>query len=153
MLRYIYGFADTPKEIERSLMDKAGNIIDHLLYIILAPNTSTVNHWAHEIYAFISRVPKLKGKNKYPSAEQLYAWTYLKWRDSFIDNDTTMLRIIQAAQQEENIPGDFDIDIVRNNLDYACTEYFTWLCVELSANGRITPDIAKTEISEIINQL
>ena len=150
---YISAMAEKQKEIERDLKDKSANIIDRLLYIVLNPTATTVHHWESEICAFISKVPVLKGKGKFPTAKQIYEWTYLKWRDSFVNRPNTMRQMIRAAQEEENIQGDFDPDVIASQLEYICTEYFTWLSQELSTTGRVVPSDVHNEIDDLLYEV
>lgn len=49
MIITIREFAEHKKEIERKLGSRTPEIMEHLLYITLAPKVSTVNHWENEI--------------------------------------------------------------------------------------------------------
>ena len=134
---YINAMAEQKKEIERSLSPKTDMIIEHMLYLCLAPNCTTVNHWMDEIYSFISKIDKLKGKNRFPSARMIYEWTYSKKQD--LVKDTRWLSVmIEDAKDKENIADDFDVQYVMNDLDAMCMSYFKWLSEELASVGAVS---------------
>lgn len=134
---YINAMAEQKKEIERSLSPKTDMIIEHMLYLCLAPNCTTVSHWMDDIYSFISKIDKLKGKNRFPSARMIYEWTYSKKQD--LVKDTRWLSVmIEDAKDKENITDDFDVQDVMNDLDAMCMFYFQWLSEELASVGAVS---------------
>lgn len=149
----ILEFAESKKEIERSLSPKTDVIMDHLLYILLSPKSDTVNHWEHEVYAILSRIDKLKNTNKYPTQQQIYDWTYGKKRDTVMDSPNTVKVMIQAAQEEENIFGNFNVNLVMKALDFLYQNYFKWLSTELSTVGRVAPSSVKNVIEHLLDNV
>ena len=153
MLLYIREFAEQKKEIERKLSDRTGEVMEHLLYLTLAPNCTTINHWMNEIFAFIHDVDKLRGKNKYPTFKQLYDWTYGKKRDTVVDQYNTMRNRIKNAEAIENLHCDYTIEEITEIYDYVCNSYFTWLCQELSNYGVVAINDVKATIKKILSEI
>ena len=146
---YINAMAEQKKEIERSLSPKTDMIIEHMLYLCLAPNCTTVNHWMDEIYSFISKIDKLKGKNRFPSARMIYEWTYGKKQD--LVKDTRWLSVmIEDAKDKENITDDFDVQDVMNDLDAMCRFYFQWLSEELASVGAVSRKSVHQKLKALI---
>lgn len=146
---YINAMAEQKKEIERSLSPKTDMIIEHMLYLCLAPNCTTVSHWMDEIYSFISKIDKLKGKNRFPSARMIYEWTYGKKQD--LVKDTRWLSVmIEDAKDKENITDDFDVQDVMNDLDAMCRFYFQWLSEELASVGAVSRKSVHQKLKALI---
>lgn len=149
MMIYINAMAEQKKEIERSLSPKTDMIIEHMLYLCLAPNCTTVSHWMDEIYSFISKIDKLKGKNRFPSARMIYEWTYGKKQD--LVKDTRWLSVmIEDAKDKENIADDFDVQDVMNYLDAMCRFYFQWLSEELASVGAVSRKSVREKLKALM---
>lgn len=146
---YINAMAEQKKEIERSLSPKTDMIIEHMLYLCLAPTCTTVSHWMDEIYSFISKIDKLKGKNRFPSARMIYEWTYGKKQD--LVKDTRWLSVmIDDARDKENITDDFDVQDVMNDLDTMCMFYFQWLSEELASVGAVSRKSVREKLKALM---
>jgi len=138
-------FADSKKEIERYLTNRTDIVIEHILYLILAPESDCASHWQTEIYSFISSVKKLLSTNKYPTQKQIYDWTYGKIQDCISDVNW-MSVLIEDVCDKENIENNFNVYNISKQLDYVCSQYFKWLSERLSSVGRVT---RKDVISEL----
>lgn len=146
---YINAMAEQKKEIERSLSPKTDMIIEYMLYLCLTPNCTTVSHWMDEIYSFISKIDKLKGKNRFPSARMIYEWTYSKKQD--LVKDTRWLSaMIEDAKDKENITDDFDVQDVMNDLDAMCRFYFQWLSEELASVGAVSRKSVREKLKALM---
>lgn len=77
---YIRGFAETQKEVERRLSAHTDEIIEHIIKLVLMPDNSARNHWEGEIAGQLKSIDRLKNSKKFPSAKQIYKWTYGKNR-------------------------------------------------------------------------
>ena len=75
---YIRGFAEMQREIERKLASHTDEIIEHIIKLVLMPGSSARNHWQGEIAGQLKSIDKLKNTKKFPSAKQIYKWTYGK---------------------------------------------------------------------------
>ena len=147
---YINAMAEVQKEVERKLSGRTDKVITHLLYLCLAPNSTTVNHWIDEIYSFIHDIEMLKGKNKYPKKEKIYNWTYGKKQDRV--NKTGWLGIqIEDALDKENLETYLTVNQVMDMLDVVCDEYFTWLSAELSTIGAVSRRSVQKKVHELLD--
>lgn len=75
---YIWGFAEAQKEVERRLSAHTDEIIEHIIKLVLMPDNSARNHWEGEIAGQLKSIDRLKNSKKFPSAKQIYKWTYGK---------------------------------------------------------------------------
>ena len=148
MKLYIRGFAEMQREIERNLTAHTDEIIEHLLKCYLMPEHSSVNHWKSEIANQIYKVDRLKNNKKFPSAKQIYKWTYDKKQD-LITDVRWFTKYVGMICEEYSIDIDESPADFMGDFDRICVEYFTWLSNELSQIGLIS----KSEIYSKLNEL
>lgn len=154
MKLYINAMAEFQKEIERKLSGLTDQIITHMLYICLAPNSSTVSHWIDEVHAFIPSIEPLKGKNKFPKKKRIYDWTYGKKQDLVQRSGWLCVKIEDALDienlEKENLEIDLTVYQVMDSLDCMCHDYFTWLASELSTVGAVSRRSVQKKIRELM---
>ena len=75
---YLSEYAKAKQIMANELQTKVDVIVEHLIKLILMPNNEAYKHWQSEIAGHLHTIHKLKGKNKYPTFDQLYDWTYNK---------------------------------------------------------------------------
>ena len=127
-IKSIYAMSKPKTEVEMKLWHDSGNILRHIVLYLCSDNEELKKHWSNEIFNFINNVPRLKGSNKFPSAQLIYDNTYKVWYDSV---DAGMPKLFKS----ENLPYD------KQKCDEAtirAEKYFIWLANELSINGFIT---------------
>lgn len=146
---YINAMAEFQKEIERKLSGRTDQIITHMLYICLAPDSSTVSHWIDEIHAFIPSIESLKGKNKFPKKKRIYDWTYGKKQD-LVQRSGWLGVKIEDALDKENLETDLTVYQVMDSLDNMCIAYFSWLSEELSTVGAVSRRSVQKKIRELM---
>lgn len=140
---YIRGFAELQREVERKLSTHTDEIIEHIIKLILMPKNSARNHWQSEIAGQIRTIDKLKSSKKFPTAKQIYNWTYGKKQDLVTDVGWMGVSIDEIEYQYK-ITNELSVKKVCDMVDSACFEYFKWLSTELSRVGKVsTPDIYK----------
>lgn len=145
---YIRGFAEIQREIERNLTSHTDEIIEHLLKCYLMPDHSAISHWKREIANQIYKVDKLKNNKKFPTAKQIYNWTYGKKQD-LVTDIRWFSGLVKNICDEYLIEIDTDPSDFMNEFDNICYEYFTWLAKELSIRGLIP----YSEIYQFLNGL
>ena len=69
------------KDIERSLMDPNREIIEYLIRLYLVHDESIRSHLKDTIAKQIRSIPRIK--KKFPTAKQIYKWTYYKKQESY----------------------------------------------------------------------
>lgn len=151
MRLFVTELADSKKDLERSLKPITDNIIWHLFKLYLMPNNINRNHWKREIASFLNKVSKLTGSNKYPTAKQLYAWTYNKWWD--VITDTSYMKVMVRDILDEYT----DIEEIRKTypqiceeFNFICESYFKWLCEGLSEIGIVARADIYNKIDELV---
>ena len=148
---WLMEFAENKKEVERQLTSKTDILIEHILYLIMDKNNKAAQHWKTEIYAFISSVKKLSGKNKFPTKSQIYDWTYGKSED-LVNDSAWLFVLVQDVTEKENFYSPRDIDDIMKRLDGFCKKYFTWLASNLSSVGRVTQSSVIQELNSLITE-
>ena len=152
MYKYIYAFADTKKEIERNMSNNMFICLTHIMYLILFPNSSYVDHWQHEVYAFYPKVSRLSNTKKFPTSEQLYNWSYGKEQDMITDVSQVNI-MIQNCCYEENYENIYDAESVSNFMDSVCVKYFHWLSECLSKHGMTLQVDVKEKLTELVSEI
>ena len=125
---YIFGMALPKKEIVARLEEVTRPLAQHLIKTLLWPESEYAAHWRQEIYNFLHNVSKLKGSNKFPSAEFIYRHTIgcntdliSVWYQHIVED--------YAASYGEPRCG-FD--------ECSVTDYFRWIASELSTMGEVS---------------
>lgn len=140
MYIYIRSMSEAQTEIYRDISNAADQINLHILKILMFPNSPYTDHWMHEIWSFLFRVKKLKGKNSWPKS------SFIKKALSTV-NDMIPQYMIIAADEEENLePSEVD-----PNHALSCIEkYQDWISEELSKNGVVKQSDVKAKLKELL---
>lgn len=149
MRLFVTELADSKREIERGLNDATEPVLNHLLKLYLMSNSESRNHWITEIFGFLNKIKKLAGKNKFPSKDQIYDWTYNKWEDVLTD-DNYLMDSIESIEDIYNINIDENIRTINIGYNRLCRDYFSWLANELSQYGRVTFSMVRTKLNELV---
>ena len=143
MFRYIYGFGKSRKDILEEIDSSAYQLIEHLVKIILYRDRGNLDHWCKELYGFLPRIDKIKGKNKYPSKDMIINALER-------DKHTTVCHVLKRVKLDyEYVPYNVSINVIENFIDL----YFDWiseiLCKEGELPGKIKcADKAKEILDE-----
>ena len=138
---HVLAMSRTQKDIKYYLQDRADKVFVHICKILLYPESSYVDHWEHEIYAFISNIQKLKGFNKLPSISFIQN-ILLQELDSMID-----IYLKQALADEDD--ADF-ADVDESYANKICEQYVIWLAEKLSTDGFVSNKDVKAKLHELI---
>lgn len=149
---YIRSMAFSQTHIAQNLYAKMNITIEHLLYIVLDPNSPTVHHWCSEICAFIGEVDKLSSTKKFPSEKQIYEWTYGRKQD-LVTDEAYMNKLIKRTAKKENLTVVNTTSEISEKLDYVCTKYFHWLAKELSTVGIVDEDEVEEKIRQFVAEI
>lgn len=134
---YITAQAMQKRDIETKFAVKISDTVEHLFKLYLMPNHSSRNHWEGEIFGFIHKVEKLKRTNRYPSAQEIYKWTYDKVQDIVTDKKQMSIEIRDVCERY-NMDITIPIEEIMNAFNELCVDYFHWLADRLSTDGSVT---------------
>lgn len=140
MKLYVKAFANSQKEIYRILENKSSVVIEHIIKLFLVPYSQDRNHWKQEIYAALSRVPKLKMSHKYPSSSNILKHTWNIWHDSIFD----MCNVIAKEYGVTCLQDD------KRHVYIICHQYLTWLADNISDSGYITRTAAYNMLDKLL---
>lgn len=146
---YIKSMSSSQMIIIRNLEAHTDEIIEHIIKLVLMPGHSARNHWKSEIAAQIKSVKKLDGKNRFPTADQLYAWTYKKDQD-LVTDEKWMKVTIEEIEDEYNIEVTDTVNSICVRVDEICQNYFKWLADELSDAGKVTSSRIYQKLDELL---
>lgn len=124
---YIRAMSDKKEVIYRRISDPSDKIIEHIVKLLLYPDSQYCNHWKQEIYSFLNRIPTLKNNGKYPKADWIY-------RALTIYNDQIDVIVSDVKEEYSSLHAK---DISIQEITYSIEEYQKWLANELSSKGRV----------------
>ena len=145
-------YALKKQEMEWKLHDIVSPIVHRLIKCYLMPISESYNHWKSEIANSLREVKALKGTNKFPTAKQIYDWTYGSYYDS-VNNQRWMKAVIQEIQEDYDILIDTPIYDLCLEINALCYNYFTWLSNVLSVNGFTSRKSIFDKIDKLIKQV
>lgn len=139
MYIYIRSMSEAQNKIYDKLTDASDNIVEHIVKLILYPNAQEVNHWKREIFSFLWKVDKLKGKNKYPSEKFIY-----NALSTHTDNLGVYLDVIQ--DEYSDTPQSISVETAERCVD----EYMKWVASNLSVTGGLKSKEVYAKLDSII---
>lgn len=141
MYIYIRSMSEAQTEIYRDIRDASDQITMHLLKILMFPSSTYVDHWMHEVWSFLFKVKRLKGKNRWPKA------SFIKKAMSTSNDMLPQLMYVVADLESESDP-----IWISDSEALRCVEaYQDWLASELSAHGAVRQSDVKSKLKEICN--
>lgn len=136
---YISAMGASRSVIENQLVNASNPLTEHLIKLYLFPNSEYADHWRQEIYGFLSRVPKLKSRNKYPESDFIFDCISV-----YLDQADELLQYV-SEEYEALVPERSDA----NELEKILTDYFNWLSDILSTEGRVHSSAVYSKLSEL----
>lgn len=137
---YIRAMADSPKEIATHLKNISWEIDEHIIKLLILPNCREANHWKREVARFLSRIDKLKSKNKWPKASFI--------RDNLaVHNDMIDELVYQVWN---NLSEDNKRYLKIGTIKQCIEVYQSWIATELSKNGAIEYVKIYDKLDEIV---
>jgi hypothetical protein len=115
------------------------------------------NNWSIAVYKsafFVHKIKKAQGKDKWPDAEDIYAWL---WQDPWEDMFDTMHRGLLRDFNNKNDPEYQDLPYVHAGGDEKGAEsflkdYYVWLARQLSKNGKVDNVAVQDKIGELLKK-
>ena len=157
MIRLITEFSMRKQEIEVQLSSAAKQIINHICKLVLMPYNESANHWKREIRSFLNQINTLKGNNKFPSEKQIFNWTYNKYYEWLNSVKYMTLWIDDIIQEYDELQmytnAEFiNYDLIANNINCFCKDYFSWIALKLSKDGFVPLNDIYTELDTLITK-
>lgn len=139
-MKIIIRQAEKLKEVMQKAQDKAPELMEHFIKLMIFPYSRNCNHWKQEVASFIHSAPKLKSSKKFPRYKDLMEVLYYGWEDA-TDNWISELQI--DYPNENVLP-------VKYEIVHECMfEYFHWLCTKLSTNGFVANQYIYNKLDEL----
>ena len=122
-------------------IEHASKQIDkHIIRLLLYPDAQEQNHWMNEIISFLSDVDLLKGKNKWPSKKLILK--ALQTHNDILDTYRWQVQDVEDELSARNV----NPSVILRSIE----KYQDWLATELSTNGAIRAQDAKSVLSHIV---
>lgn len=142
MYIYIRSMSEAQSKIYDKLTDRSEQIDQHIIRILLFPDSRYVDHWMHEIWASLHTVDRLKGKNTWP--KEKFIKKCLSTHNDILDVYTEVVKDIESSLIPNDVPA---VCIL-----YSIEAYQDWIARELSINGYVTQAAVKAKLSDIIRK-
>ena len=139
----ILGFAYSRSKVAEDLEANVRSIIRHLIKLWRYPDSGSVSHWRQEVYSFLYEVGRLKGSNKYPSANFIMKNTYEVNKSDISKWLSGVSRIYDGKVESTSIRNDIDL------MNERIKEYFKWLADVLSTDGYVFPEDVYSKLKEL----
>lgn len=137
MKLYIKAMSETKREVERKLRERADEVLEHIMKLVLMPDHPARNHWRKEIAMQLCTVHRFKGSNKYPSEQQIFDWTYGAWADELHDPGW-MHNMMRRICKDYAVDSPYTLKEFSVKVNSLCKRYFAFVAQHLS-NGRAIP--------------
>lgn len=141
LLRKVYGFAESRKQLKAKLSDVSGRVLEHILKCFMYPEDDATHHWKSEVRGFLPYVKKEATTNKLPSQQFILENTW-KLVDDLID---MMYLNIQRWYRDKPDP-----EFGPSELYLMCEEFFIQWSVILSEYGQISLQEVSILVDEIV---
>lgn len=148
--------AETRADFKKRLEQSSDMVIEHLVLLLLNPNSENCNHWKSEIYGQFKSFKKLKYSNKYPTIKD-FMDGYMETCFECIEDQMEMY-IKEAFTKENNDIRIFDLEDVKcelpiniPKLQNCIKNYFVWLIHNVdSKTGLVSDKDAYNKMDELI---
>lgn len=140
---YIRAMSEERSAIKSELSKASDQLNMHLIKVMLYPDADCLNHWKGEIYAFLHKVDKLKGKNKWPKAD------FIKQCISTHNDMIEQYVILVEDEEYELTPRSINI----RTLELAIDDYDNWIADELSNHGVVKRSDVYRKIDELVESV
>ena len=143
MKQIILGMSQKDSFIRDKLIADSEPMIEHLIKLMLYPNTEWCRGWRTEVRKFIPKVDKLKRTNKFPPEEFI-----MKAFSTHFDVLDTYAKVIVDDMEFDGC------QVVPENVSNAemlekVTAYCRWLSIKLSTEGFVS----NKEVHEVLESI
>ena len=142
MYMYIRAMSEDQKSIQSELKSHSEQLDEHIIRLMLYPTSEYVPHWKQEIWNFLHRVDKLKGKNKFPKAQ--FILDSISTHNDMIEE----LRGLVEDLESELTP----VKIDTQNIIAVLEAYQKWISEKLSVQGVVRQSEVYAKLDELMNQ-
>lgn len=141
---YIKGQAQPKSKVLDKIEDKVIQVMQHLAYLYLFEDAQDRNHWKHEIWQFISMMPKIRigAKVRYLKPDEFLQGTYCQH-----NNQHDFEFVLESAPElKQNYIPNADKIHDTSRFKEICDEYFHWLADQICIHGNIRPSECYTKL-------
>lgn len=148
--------AEKKSIIKQDLSRSTKEVIDRLfkLHVVKDDNfpenyQKIRQDWVDDVYDLLHSVPMMKSTGTFPTADQIYQWTYDKYQDlvSYRQYMGVLLDTISDRWDidldEADIPGFLD------QFELKCAMYFSWISTRLCGVGIVSLSEVNSKLLEL----
>ena len=143
MYLYIRSMSESKNKIYSDITSASKQIDQHIIRLMLYPNSSYRDHWMHEIWAFLHDVDTLKNTHKFP--KKSFIFDALSVHNDILRNYVKLV----ISEEEDLEPSYIDLD----DLLSITRSYQDWLSEKLSSEGVVFQKDVKSKIIDLIESI
>lgn len=143
MFRYILAMSQRDSKIRDSLTDLSVPMMEHIVKLMLYPDTDYCQGWRTEVYKFVNKVDKRKATNKYP--EYSFIMNCFKTHYDVLDNYADQVKSDMQFDGCTVVPKHFTTPEIVKVVD----DYCQWLATKLSTAGKVTNQEVHSYLAEL----
>ena len=140
MYKLILGISEYQNKIYDKLTTASEHIDEHIIKLLYYSDSSYVEHWKAEIFAFLHKIDKLKGRNKWPKSK------FIKEALSTHNDMLHEYGLLVKEEESELAPRYISDDTIL----LAVNDYQNWLAEQLSIKGIVLHSEVCAKLDEII---
>lgn len=125
------------------LEEKTLPCMEALAQLWLFPNSNNKNHWKSEVWNYYPGVSRIKPRNKFPKAQDIFDNT---WN---LNSDKVKSIVKRAIAHEYKLTPNSERLADLDTLTSIMESYFKWISSKLSTDGIIDPDDSYYKLSEL----
>lgn len=149
MKKLIIAQALSIRDAKSRLVSHTDEIEEHMIKLLLSPDSQTRNHWIGEIASQINSVKRMSKDNKYPSADMIFKWLYTE-QLAEIDDFERFQIMMEDISDYENLPMPDFLEELHEKYKDALEAYYRWLSKNLSALGYVKRSDAMAVLNELL---
>ncbi len=138
---YIRAMSEDRRNIQSELKSHSEQLDEHIIRLMLYPNSDYVSHWKQEIWNLLHKVDKLKGKHQFPKASFIY---------DAISTHNDMIK--EFRELVEDIESELTpVDVSTERIIQVLETYQRWVAEMLSVRGIVRRSEVYAKLDELIH--
>lgn len=141
MYLYIRSMSESKNKIYSDIASASKQIDQHIIRLMLYPNSSYRDHWMHEIWTLLHDVDTLKSTHKFP--KKSFIFNALSVHNDILKNYVKLV----VSEEEDLEPSYIDLDDLLNVVE----SYQDWLSEKLSSEGVALQKDVKSKLIDLLH--
>ena len=142
MKLYMYAMSETLSEIRRNLSAVSKPLDQHIIRLLLYPESEYVVHWKKEIANMLYDVDRRKGSNKWP--KQSFIIDALAVHNDILENYKRYVVEVESELVPKDVP--------LRSIEQCISEYQQWISTKLAESGYVSRAEIFDELDSLVSK-